>query len=87
MLLKTKRGRGDLKNQRRRRRQRMKNLPDKWFRAVELIDGNLSHYPIGYCNYHGAYVTEGIAQTHRCKEKECVRFEEVIEDETKAAGS
>jgi hypothetical protein len=47
---------------------------EPWDEAVELIDGNFSHYPCGYCiRYHG-YLTQGLMDTHGCLKYHCRRL-------------
>ena len=57
--------------ERKRKNERRKHLPTRQPEKVILIDGNLSHYPIAYCAIHGAYLTEGLASTHRCMKRQC----------------
>ena len=64
-------GKGNRKAQRKRRKERQKNLPKKQPEKVLLIDGNLSYFPIAYCAIHGAFLTEGLANTHRCVKRKC----------------
>ncbi len=66
---------GNRKAQRKRRYERRKNLPPRQPEKVELIDGNFSHYPVAYCNYHGAYMTQGLVDAHRCIYRKCKRLE------------
>lgn len=68
-------GRGNRKAQNKRRRERLKNCTRRYELEHELIDGNLSHYPIAFCRLHGAYLTQGLADTHRCIERQCVGYE------------
>ena len=68
---------GNRKAQRKRRRERLKNLPPKQNEKFELIDGNYSYYPVAYCKCHGAYLTQGLIDTHRCSKRKCNGFEEV----------
>lgn len=69
-----KRGRGNRIAQRKRKRERQKHLPKKQPEMALLIDGNLSYYPIAYCSRYGAYLTEGLADTHRCVQRKCKRY-------------
>jgi len=87
-------GKGNKKAQNKRRKERSKNLPPKQAEKVELIDGNFSYYPVGYCWSHGAYLTQGLVNTHRCDKRKCKGFEKVVnadesdsEDESKLQGS
>ena len=64
-------GKGDRKEQQKRRRFRRKNLTKKLKEKVLLIDGNYSYYPVAYCNIHGGYLTQGLAETHRCEKRKC----------------
>lgn len=73
--MKGNRGRGNIKAQRKRKRERRKHLPKKQAEKVLLIDGNLSYYPIAYCSRYGAFLTEGLADTHRCLQRKCKRYD------------
>ncbi|MCQ2608949.1 MAG: hypothetical protein MJ197_09735 [Bacteroidales bacterium] len=44
----------------------------------ELIDGNMSYYPYAYCKRKGAFLTKGLANTHRCECRKCEQFEKWI---------
>lgn len=74
---KNHRGKGNVKAQRKRRKQRMKELPERWNKEVLLIDGNFSFYPVAYCLHHKAFMTHGLVQTHRCEQRKCVKFRKV----------
>jgi len=67
-------GNGNKEAQKKRRRERMKHLPKKQPERVLLIDGNYSYYPIAYCSRYGAFLTEGLANTHRCVKRKCGRY-------------
>lgn len=70
-------GRGNVKAQRKRRNRRIRsNLPPRQPVAVQLIDGNFTHYPTAYCRTHQAYLTKGLEDTHRCVQRQCVGYEE-----------
>ena len=64
-------GRGNRIAQKKRKRERKKHLPPKQPEKVLLIDGNQSFYPVAYCAVHGAYLTEGLADTPRCVKRNC----------------
>jgi hypothetical protein len=64
----------NIKAQRKRRQERSANRPQRQSEAFELIDGNYSHYPVGYCNRKGAYLTQGLIDTHQCYKKACKRL-------------
>lgn len=81
MTLKNNNGKGNRKAQRQRRKERLKNRPPKQEFKVELIDGNYSFYPEGFCKYHGAFLTQGLLDTHRCLQRKCPRFRKVEQDE------
>ena len=70
-------GRGNRKAQQKRKRERMKHHPKKQPEKVLLIDGNYSYYPVAYCKIHGAYLTEGLANTHRCVKRHCNGYDGV----------
>lgn len=71
VILKIK-GRGNLKQQRKRRNKRNRHLPPKQSEQVELIDGNWTYYPVAKCMCHGGYyLTQGLMDTHRCIQRQC----------------
>lgn len=74
------RHRGNVKAQEERRKERLKHLPPKQKEKHELIDGNFSYYPVAECRCHGAWLTQGLAETHRCVERQCSGYK-VIQDE------
>lgn len=61
--------------QRRRRYYRRKIKIKKQDSPYELYDGNMSYYPYAYCTYRKAWLTYGLANTHRCKYKNCKHLE------------
>ena len=65
------RGRGKVSDQRKRRRQRLRVRPKRQDKEVQLYDGNWSYYPSAYCGIHGAYLSQGLIDTHRCKQRNC----------------
>lgn len=73
-------GKGNKKEQLKRRRERLKHLPARQLKSVQLIDGNFSYYPVAYCKYHSAYLTQGLVETHRCEKRHCRRYERVADD-------
>ncbi len=73
--------RGNVKRQRKRRRERFKHNPPKVESMVELIDGNLSYYPVAYCKHYHGYLTQGLADVHRCVNRHCPRYKAVIADD------
>lgn len=77
MTLKNK---GNRKAQQKRRRERLKHLPPKQPAKVQLIDGNWTFYPDAFCKAHGAYLTQGLIDTHRCVKRQCKGFRKVIDD-------
>ena len=81
MKTKGHKGRGDRKAQQKRRRERMKRLPQACPERVRLIDGNLSFYPVGWCRRYKGYLTQGLMDVHGCIHLKCPRFEEVTADE------
>ena len=68
---------GNVKAQRKRRKQMKKNTPRSPDEFL-LIDGNWSHYPVGYCCRKQGYLTAGLINTHRCNKRKCEQFESVI---------
>ena len=70
--MKINRHKGNLQAQRKRRNDRIKNHPSRPLKKhVELIDGNLSRYPVAYCEHYGAFLTVGLMDTHRCEGRKC----------------
>ena len=67
-------GRGNLKEQRRRRKERLKQHGPRQEYEYELIDGNYSHYPVGYCKRHLGWLTLGLMNTHKCVVRGCVQL-------------
>ena len=47
----------------------------------ECIDGNMTFYPVAYCEYHKGVLTRGLMKTHKCKERECHRLKEGMDFE------
>ena len=74
-------GKGNIKAQQRRRRERMKEKPKRLKTSVQLIDGNWSFYAVAFCACHGGYLTQGLIDTHRCKKRHCSGFRKVVVDE------
>lgn len=66
---------GNRKAQRKRRRIRAKDLPTRQQVKFELIDGNMTYYPSAYCKAHGAFLSIGLEQTHRCDKRHCNSYE------------
>lgn len=73
MTLKTK-GKGNLKAQNKRRRQRMKNLPPYQKDKYQLIDDNFTHYPVAYCTRYKGWLSVGLMDVHGCEKRQCVRL-------------
>lgn len=67
---------GNVKAQRKRRKRNLKGMP-RTPTPLECIDGNFSYYTTAYCRRKGAYLTQGLSSTHRCKERKCEQYEEV----------
>ena len=74
---KNHKGKGNVKAQRKRRKKRLKELPERWDKEVLLIDGNSSFYPVAYCFHHEAFLTQGLVDTHRCDRRKCPKFRRV----------
>lgn len=84
--------RGDRKEQKKRKRIRNRDLPP-WQKDLHvLIDGNLTHYPSGWCHSkrHMGFLTPGLVDTHHCIEKGCPFYRDyidgVIQDRTVEKG-
>lgn len=74
-MKKNNRPRGNRKKQIKKRRERLRtgNVP-KQYDLYETIDGNFTHYPTAFCNHYKAYLTLGIANTHRCTKRKCNKY-------------
>lgn len=66
-----KKHKGNYKAQRKRRRKRLKNSVVKKEKNYELIDGNISFRAVAECKHYNGYLTEGLIETHRCRERNC----------------
>lgn len=71
---------GNIRAQKKRRKERLKNRPPKSEEKVLLIDGNYSFYPVAFCSQYKAYLTCGLADTHRCQERECPKLKMIHEE-------
>lgn len=77
--MKTNKGKGNRKAQKMRRKARRQVFDVKrQSKDYELIDGNFSHYPVGYCKYHKGWLTIGLEETHKCRLRECKHYEDRI---------
>lgn len=63
------------REQKKRYRERQKTNPPELDEPVILIDFNESKYPIGYCWFRKRYLTQGLADTHRCIKRGCKNYE------------
>lgn len=68
------RSRGNVKAQRKRKQQRQKVPRTK--NEYWCIDGNFTVHPLAYCTYYHGVLTQGLMDTHHCKEKGCHRLRE-----------
>lgn len=66
-------GRGNRKEQRKRYKKRKKTV-DYFEEEFDLIDGNFTHYPVGFCKFYDGFLSEGLEEVHKCIEKGCYRF-------------
>ena len=80
-MVMNKHGKGNKKAQRKRRMERKSRLPKKQPEIAFLIDGNFSYYPVAYCTSKKAFLTVGLADTHRCKIRQCHCFKKCGDDE------
>ena len=72
MITKAKKRNHKKVNKEHRRRNKVNVESDCYIEdLVELIDGNLSHYPYAYCKHYGGYVTKNLVLVHSCEEKGC----------------
>lgn len=76
-----KNNKGNRKAQRKRRKARLKTRPPKQEEKVLLIDGNYSYYPVAFCKFHKAFLTQGLMEVHRCPQRKCPRFRKVVQNE------
>ncbi len=74
MRRRKKKGKGNRHKQWLRRKERMMQRPPKQKSRYRLIDGNVSRYPVAICEYHGGYLSSGLMETHRCRERKCARL-------------
>ena len=73
-----KTNKGNRTAQRARQRKRRKNRPTEQKHPVMLVDGNFSAFPVAYCKYYKAYLTQGLVETHRCLQRKCLKFRKVV---------
>lgn len=71
-----KKSRGNTKLQHKRRRARIHKVPKYQPELFELIDGNMTHYPKGYCKSKYAWVSIGLYDCHKCNV--CMHYEEGV---------
>ena len=53
----------------------MGRAPKVYKYEYEMIDGNWTVKPTGYCYKYRGYLTDKMAKVHRCKQKRCRLFE------------
>jgi hypothetical protein len=80
MTLKNK---GNRKAQRKRRKQRLKHRSGASEYEYRLIDGNYSCFPAAFCMAHDGFLTEGLMDTHRCRQRKCPQIRKVMDGEKK----
>ena len=80
-----KRGKGNIKAQRKRRRNRLKMYPKGIWREAEyeLIDGNFSHFAVAFCENYSGYLTIGLMDTHGCERRNCKKLRSLEQVEQK----
>lgn len=70
-----KKGNGRVNEQKKRRIKRIKEnhieRQNDWY---ELIDGNITHYPVAYCTHYRGFLSLGLIETHKCKG--CKRYKD-----------
>jgi hypothetical protein len=60
-----------------RKKRKWKHTGEKKCKYLyECIDGNMTYYPVAYCQYHDGVLTKGLMHTHRCHERHCKRLQE-----------
>lgn len=69
-------GKGNRKEQLKRRRKRQKNQVPKTKNSYWCIDGNFTNHPVAYCTHYHGVLTQGLMDVHKCKEHECFRLRE-----------
>lgn len=68
------RHKGNISAQNRRRLNRNKHRPTKQDDTYLLIDGNYTHYPVGFCKLRKRYISQGILACHKCKTRKCMHY-------------
>lgn len=81
MVICLSRSRGDVKKQRKKRKERAHNLPDYQKEKYQLIDNNWTHRPRAYCQSHTGYLTDGLMNTHRCIKRGCMWLKTIQGDD------
>ncbi len=69
---------GNKHAQNKRRKQRRLSAV-KQDREFCLVDGNYSYYAVAYCYRMRGFLTQGLVDTHRCKERKCYRYVEMAQ--------
>lgn len=77
MILKTNNhGKGNRREQRKRRWKRQQNQVSRTKNFYCCIDGNMTNHPCAYCTFHHGVLTQGLMDVHKCKERNCCRLRE-----------
>ena len=75
--MKNNKGKGNRHGQNLRRKERMYSRPQRQDEAYRLIDGNMSHYPVAACVRYRGFLSEGLMETHRCRERACINLRDL----------
>ena len=59
--------------QRKRRNYNNSQTPEQPY-EYQMIDGNWTPRPYGYCHYYHGYLTKNMAIRHNCEKKNCPMF-------------
>ena len=45
------------------------------------IDGNWTYHPVAFCTRYKGVLTNGLMNTHKCEERNCIRLRKDVEFE------
>lgn len=68
------------RKRKRKRRRKTKGVKRQQLQ-YQLIDGNMSYYPVAFCSRYDGWLTNAMIEVHGCRDKNgkcCCRFEEVF---------
>ena len=64
-------GRGQRREQRKRRRRITMDAELYKPQFYELIDMNFTHYPYAYCKKYHGFITKNMSRAHNCDNRKC----------------